>query len=41
MASNGSCFVVTWIIFNNHLLEVDMTQNKEAMAFRTVTTADL
>jgi hypothetical protein len=22
MASNGSCFMVTWIIFKNHLLEV-------------------
>ena len=20
MASNGSCFVVTWIVFDNHLL---------------------
>ena len=22
MASNGSCFMVTWTIFKNHLLEV-------------------
>ena len=27
MASNGSCFMVTWIISKNHLLEVGMTQN--------------
>jgi hypothetical protein len=29
MALNGSCFVVIWIIFKNHLLEVDLTQNRE------------
>jgi hypothetical protein len=33
MASNGSCFMVTWIIFNNHLLEVGLTQNWETMHF--------
>ena len=33
MALNGSCFMVTWIIFNNHLLEVDLTQNQETMHF--------
>ena len=32
MASSGSCFMVTWIIFKNHLLEVDLTQNQETMA---------
>ena len=26
MASNGSCFMVTWIVFNNRLLEVGLTQ---------------
>ena len=26
MASNGSCFMVTWAIFKNHLLEVGPTQ---------------
>ena len=26
MASNGSCFTVTWIVFKNHLLEVGLTQ---------------
>ena len=41
MASNGSCFMVTWIIFKNHLLEVGLTQNQETMALRTLTTIDL
>ena len=26
MASNGSCFMVTWTIFKNHVLEVGLTQ---------------
>ena len=25
MASNGSCFMITWIIPQNHLLEVGLT----------------
>ena len=29
MASNGSCFKVTWIIFQNHLLEVGLTPKLE------------
>ena len=41
MASNGSCFLVTWTIFKNHLLEVGLTQNQETMALRTLTTIDL
>jgi hypothetical protein len=41
MASNGSCFIVTWTIFKNHLLKVSLTQNRETMAFRTLTTVDL
>ena len=41
MASNGSCFMVTWIIFSNHLLEVGLTQNWETMALRTLTTVAL
>ena len=41
MASNGSCFMVTWTIFKNHLLEVGLTQNQETMALRTLTTVDL
>jgi hypothetical protein len=32
MASKGSCFMVTWAIFNNHLVEVGLTQNRETMA---------
>ena len=28
MALNGSCFMVTWTIFKNHLLEVGPTQTK-------------
>ena len=38
MASNGSCFMVTWTIFKNHLLEVGLTQNRETMALRRLTT---
>ena len=41
MASNGSCFMVTWTIFKNHLLEVGLTQIWEFMALRTLTTVDL
>jgi hypothetical protein len=40
-ASNGSCFTITWITFQNHLLEVGITQNQETMAFRTLTTVEL
>jgi hypothetical protein len=38
MASNGSYFMVTWIIFKNHLLEVGLTQNLETMAVPMLTT---
>jgi hypothetical protein len=41
MASNGSCSMVSWIIFNNHLLEVGLTQIQETMALRTLTTVGL
>ena len=41
MASNRSCFMVTWAILNNHLLEVGLTQNRETMALLTLTTIDL
>src|ERR1700737_1628746 len=34
MASNRSCFMVTLIIFRNHLLEVGLTQNWESMALQ-------
>jgi hypothetical protein len=38
MASNESCFRVTWIIFKNRLLEVGLTQNRDTMALQTLTT---
>ena len=42
MASNASFFMVTWIIFKNHLLEVGLTQNHmEITALQTLITNDL
>ena len=41
MASNGSCFMVTWTIFKNNLLEVGLTQNRETMAHQMLTTVGL
>jgi hypothetical protein len=41
MASNGSCFMVTWTIFKNHHLEVGLTQNQETTTLRTLTTVDI
>ena len=41
MASNGSCFMVTWNIFENHFLEVGLTQTKETMALQTFRTVVL
>jgi hypothetical protein len=41
MASNGSCFMVTWIFKKNHLSEVGLTQKRETMALQTFTTVDL
>jgi hypothetical protein len=41
MASNGSYFMVTWSLVKTHLLEVGLTQNRETMALRTLTTIDL
>jgi hypothetical protein len=38
VASNGSCLMVTWTVFQNHLLEVGLTQNQETMALRTLGT---
>ena len=40
MASNGSCFMVTWTIFKSHLLEVGLTQNWETIALWNLTTVD-
>ena len=36
MASNGLRSMVTWTIFKNHLVEVGVTQNQEAMALCTL-----
>jgi hypothetical protein len=41
MASNGSCFMVTWTFSKTTFLEVDVTQNRETMALRMLTTVDL
>ena len=41
VASNGSCLMVTRIYFKNHLLEVGLTRNQEAMALQTLTTVEL
>jgi hypothetical protein len=41
MASKGSCFMVTWTILKNHLLEVGLTHTQETMALRTLTTINL
>ena len=41
VALNGSCFMVTWSTFKNHLLEVGLTQNREIMALQMFTTVDL
>ena len=41
MASNGSCFMVTWTDFKEHLLEVGLSQNQETMALQMLTTVDL
>ena len=32
MASNGSCFMVTRTIFQNHFLEVGLTQTRHPLA---------
>ena len=41
MASNGSCFMITWTIFKNKPLEVVLTQDWETMALRNHITVDL
>ena len=33
--------MITWTNFNNHLLEVGLTQNWETTALQTLTTVDL
>ena len=34
MASDGSCFIVVWTIFKNHLLDVGLAQNLETIALQ-------
>jgi hypothetical protein len=41
MASNGSCFMVTLIIFKNHLSEVGLTQNQKTTTFQILTTLQI
>jgi hypothetical protein len=41
MTSNGSYFMITLIIFKNHLLEAGLTQNRKTMALGTLTTMGL
>ena len=41
LASNILCFMTTLTIFNNHLLDVGLTQNREFMALQTLRTVDL
>ena len=41
VALHGSYFMVTWTILQNHLLKVGLTQNRETVALRMLTTADL
>ena len=41
MALNGSCFMFNRTIIRNNLLEIDLTQNRETMAFRMLATVDL
>ena len=41
VASNGSCFMITWTIFKNHLLEVGLTQNRETTALWKLTAVGL
>jgi hypothetical protein len=40
-APNGSCFMITWTILKNHILEASLTQNRETMAFQMLTTIKL
>ena len=41
MALNWPCFIVTWTIFKNHLLEVGLTQHQETIALRTLIVVDV
>ena len=41
IASNGSCFMVTWTLVKNGLLEAGLTINSETVALQTLTTVGL
>ena len=41
MSSNGSYFMVTWIIFKNHLLKVGLTQNQKIITLWPLTSDGL
>ena len=41
MASNGSCFMATWTISKDLMLEVGLTQNRETMALQMLTTVGI
>ena len=41
MAPIGACFMVTLTILKNYFLEVGLTQNRDTMAFQTLTTIGL
>ena len=41
MASNGSCFMVSWTIFKNHLLEVGLNTKSGDHGTPDATTVDL
>ena len=42
MSSNGSCFICTWIVFKNHLLEVGLTEKSlEALTGSIVSTSSM
>ena len=41
MASDGSCFMVTWIILKTHFLKVSLRQNQETMVLRNLVAIDL
>ena len=37
MASNGSCYMVTWTVLKKPSLDVGLTQNRETMALQMLT----
>jgi hypothetical protein len=41
VASNASCFMVTWTNFKNHLLDIGLTPNQETTTLRTLTNDEL